>query len=55
MSLRDELNKMFPNSPEKVKALVQEYHNLTLANPGWRIGGFISLIKAKGTGNARTA
>jgi hypothetical protein len=47
MSLREELNKLFPNATDKVNALVQEYHNLTQVNPGWRIGGFLALLKAK--------
>jgi hypothetical protein len=45
VSLRQQL-ETFIFDPDTVNHLIQEYHNLVKLNPSWRIGGFISLIKA---------
>jgi hypothetical protein len=44
VSLREQLGSFLP--PEKVQPLLDQYHELTEANPHWTIGGFIAMIKA---------
>jgi hypothetical protein len=46
-SLREQLTAMFPTQPDTVKGLIEQYALLVAVNPSWRIGVFISLIKAK--------
>lgn len=50
VSLREQLEFLFPHQPVKVKQLLQEYWALVQINPHWRIGGFLQVIK-KGRAN----
>jgi hypothetical protein len=46
VSLREQLDMLFPNDENRVRALLQQYWELVRHNPHWRIGGFLVVIKA---------
>jgi hypothetical protein len=48
VSLREQL-KAFIKDENIVHALIQEYWALVQVNPGWRIGGFVSMVKTAAT------
>lgn len=46
VSLREQLEMMFPLQPAKVQQLLQDYWELVQVNPHWRIGGFLAILRA---------